>query len=317
MRFVMYRSSKRRFQHSIKAEFGRARTAYRGQWLARRGGRPKRLWRLKRRGRALYDRAVAEAGERNCTEDRERQLAGAIMGPIRLIAAPIRGIARSRLFQLVAVLAIVLLLDHYSFDYALLRQISAGLKALVDATVQFCAKLFRVGNLRPIRCCEVGLIIAYVYLICLLIVLVSARRDARLRRLGRAAVIFCGCATRLRANAASPLIARGCRLRASGRRIFRRRNGRRPSPGRPITSRPIRRWPMQMLYGLMAYLIVAARRGRSAANLHAVSGADLAWQAGKLAATRRFHATQKDPGICAGAQFAPVRRKTLANDEAR
>jgi hypothetical protein len=54
---------------------------------------------------------------------------------------------RSRLFQLVAVLAIVLLLDHYSFDYTLLRQISVGLKTLVDATVQFCSEVFRVGIL--------------------------------------------------------------------------------------------------------------------------------------------------------------------------
>jgi hypothetical protein len=85
------------------------------------------------------------------------------MGAIRLITAPIRGILRSRLFQLVAVLAIVLLLDHYSFDYAALRQISSGLKSLVDATVQFCAGLFRIGILTdPVL--QVGLIIAYVYL---------------------------------------------------------------------------------------------------------------------------------------------------------
>ena len=90
------------------------------------------------------------------------------MGPIRLIAAPIRAVARSRPVQLIAVLAIVLLLDHYSFDYTLLHQISARLKAVVDATVQFCAGLFRVGLLTdPVL--EVGLIIAYVYLVCLFI----------------------------------------------------------------------------------------------------------------------------------------------------
>jgi hypothetical protein len=91
------------------------------------------------------------------------------MGIIRLIAAPIRSIARSRLFQFGAVLAIILVIDHYSFDYALLRQISVGLKTLVDATVQFCAEHFRVGILTdPVL--QVGLIIAYVYLICLVIV---------------------------------------------------------------------------------------------------------------------------------------------------
>jgi hypothetical protein len=90
------------------------------------------------------------------------------MGPIRLIAAPIRGIARSRLFQLAAVLAIILSLDHYSFDYAILRQISDGLKNLVDATVKFCAELFRVGILTdPVL--QVGLMIAYVYLVCLVV----------------------------------------------------------------------------------------------------------------------------------------------------
>jgi hypothetical protein len=89
--------------------------------------------------------------------------------PIRLIVAPVRSIMRSRLFQLAAVLAIILLLDHYSFDYPLLHQISAGLKTLVDATVQFCSEHFRVGILTdPVL--QVGLIIAYVYLVCLIIV---------------------------------------------------------------------------------------------------------------------------------------------------
>jgi hypothetical protein len=91
--------------------------------------------------------------------------------PIRLIAAPIRGIMRSRLFQLVAVLAIVLSLDHYSFDYTALHQISVWLKTLVDATVQFCADFFRVGILTdPVL--QVGLIIAYVYLFCLLVAVI-------------------------------------------------------------------------------------------------------------------------------------------------
>jgi hypothetical protein len=93
------------------------------------------------------------------------------MGVIRLIAAPIRSIVRSRLFQFAVVLAIILLLDYYSFDYALLRQITGGLKALVDATVQFCSQRFRIGMLTdPVL--QVGLIIAYVYLVCLIIIFV-------------------------------------------------------------------------------------------------------------------------------------------------
>ncbi len=94
------------------------------------------------------------------------------MGIIRLIAAPIRSIMRSRLLQLAAVLAIVLLLDYYSFDYAPLREISAGLKALVDATVRFFAEHFRVGILTdPVL--QVGLIVFYVYLICLVIAFIA------------------------------------------------------------------------------------------------------------------------------------------------
>jgi len=94
------------------------------------------------------------------------------MGIIRLIAAPIRSIMRSRLFQLAAVLTIILVLDYYSFDYAPLREVSAGLKALVDATVRFFAEHFRVGILTdPVL--QVGLIVFYVYLVCLIIAFVA------------------------------------------------------------------------------------------------------------------------------------------------
>lgn len=92
------------------------------------------------------------------------------MGVIRLITAPIRSIMRSRLFQLALVLAIILLLDYYSFDYAPLREISAGLKSLVDLTVRFFAEHFRIGILTdPVL--QVGLIIVYVYVVCLIIAL--------------------------------------------------------------------------------------------------------------------------------------------------
>jgi hypothetical protein len=91
-----------------------------------------------------------------------------MMGFIRVIAAPIRSIMRSRLFQLGAVLAIILLLDYYSFDYAPLREISAGLKSLVDATVRLFSEHFRIGILTdPVL--QVGLIIVYVYVVCLVI----------------------------------------------------------------------------------------------------------------------------------------------------
>jgi hypothetical protein len=70
-----------------------------------------------------------------------------MMGAIRLIVAPFRRVANSRLFQVVLVIAIILSLDHYSYDYAVLRPLADGLKDLVTATVQLCSRYFRVGIL--------------------------------------------------------------------------------------------------------------------------------------------------------------------------
>ncbi len=90
------------------------------------------------------------------------------MGAIRLLAAPIGRIANSRLFQLAVVVLIILLLDHYSYDYPVLQPIADGLKALVNATVQLCSEYFRIGILTdPVL--QVGVMIAYVYMVCLLI----------------------------------------------------------------------------------------------------------------------------------------------------
>lgn len=92
------------------------------------------------------------------------------MGAIRLVAAPIRRVANSRLFQFAAVVAIILLLDHYAYDYAALRPIADGLKKLVTATVQLCSDFFRVGILTdPVL--QVALMIVYVYVACLAIFL--------------------------------------------------------------------------------------------------------------------------------------------------
>jgi hypothetical protein len=87
-----------------------------------------------------------------------------------VIAAPIRRLANSRLFQLAVVLAIILALDHYSYDYSTLRAVAEGLKSLVTASVALCTDLFRVGILTdPVL--QVGLMIAYVYVACLLVFL--------------------------------------------------------------------------------------------------------------------------------------------------
>ncbi len=90
------------------------------------------------------------------------------MGPIRLLTAPIRRIANSRLFQFAVVVTIILLLDHYSYEYAPLLPIAEGLKKSVIATVELFSKYFRVGILTdPVL--QVGLMIAYVYVVCLLV----------------------------------------------------------------------------------------------------------------------------------------------------
>ena len=63
------------------------------------------------------------------------------MGAIRLIVAPFRRVANSRVFQVALVIAIILSLDHYSYDYAVLRPIAEGLKDLVTATPRRCSYL--------------------------------------------------------------------------------------------------------------------------------------------------------------------------------
>ena len=50
------------------------------------------------------------------------------MDAIRLIVAPVLRIANSRVFQVALVIAIILSLDHYSYDYAVLHPIAEGLK---------------------------------------------------------------------------------------------------------------------------------------------------------------------------------------------
>lgn len=89
------------------------------------------------------------------------------MSAIRLLAAPVRRLANSRLIQLAVVIAIILALDHYSYDNAVLRPLAEGLKGLVTASVQLFSDYFRIGILTdPVL--QVALMIVYVYAICLL-----------------------------------------------------------------------------------------------------------------------------------------------------
>src|ERR1039457_1494901 len=87
--------------------------------------------------------------------------AGASMGMIRLLTAPIRSIVRSPLFQLAVVVAIILLLQAAD-DNSLAGQIFNGLDRLVDATLTLLSGLFRVKSFTRSGL-TAGLMIAYVF----------------------------------------------------------------------------------------------------------------------------------------------------------
>jgi hypothetical protein len=89
------------------------------------------------------------------------------MGPIRLLAAPIRSIVRFPLFQLAVVVTIILFLQAAN-DNSTLGQIFHGLDELVDATVKLFSELFQVKSFTRSGL-TAGLMIAYVYLACLVL----------------------------------------------------------------------------------------------------------------------------------------------------
>lgn len=96
------------------------------------------------------------------------------MGPIRLLATPIRSIVTFPLFQLALVVAIILFLQAAD-DNTMFGQIFNGLDELVDETVKLFSELFQVKSFTRSGL-TVGLMIAYVYLVCL--VLLSVVRIA-------------------------------------------------------------------------------------------------------------------------------------------
>lgn len=89
------------------------------------------------------------------------------MGAIRLIAAPIRSIVRSRLFQVAAVVVIILLLQ-YANENSPAGLVSDGLDKVVEASVQFGSEFFRLKTFTK-SVLTAGLMIVYVYFVCLLI----------------------------------------------------------------------------------------------------------------------------------------------------
>jgi hypothetical protein len=105
------------------------------------------------------------------------------MGAIRLLAAPIRTLVRFPLFQLAVVLAIILVLQAAD-DNSLFGRIFNALDQLVDASVRLSSELFAVKSFTRSGL-TAGLMIGYVYLVCLLILFL-------LRIVIRAAVDFLG-----------------------------------------------------------------------------------------------------------------------------
>jgi hypothetical protein len=89
------------------------------------------------------------------------------MGAFRLLTLPIRRVANSRLFQLIFVVAVVLLLENFSSNHAVLTRAADGLDKLVDATVQLISD--HVHNLRTLTKSMLtdGVMIGYVYIVCL------------------------------------------------------------------------------------------------------------------------------------------------------
>jgi hypothetical protein len=92
------------------------------------------------------------------------------MGLIKLIAAPIRAIVRFPLFQLAVVVAIILFLQAAN-DNSIYGQIFNGLDKLTDTSVRLFSELFSVKSFTRSGL-TAGLMIGYIYLVCLLILAV-------------------------------------------------------------------------------------------------------------------------------------------------
>ena len=91
------------------------------------------------------------------------------MGAIKFLAAPIRTIVRFPLFQFVVVVAVILLLQAAD-DNSVLDQIYYRLDKLVDYTMRSLSAVFNVKSFTK-SWLTTGFWIAYVYLVCWLILL--------------------------------------------------------------------------------------------------------------------------------------------------
>lgn len=91
------------------------------------------------------------------------------MGLIRLIAAPIRRLASSRLVQFAVVVALILLLENFSDSRPLLSEIADALDKAVEGTVQLVSDhLVRLRTFSKSLLTD-SVMIVYVYIACLLI----------------------------------------------------------------------------------------------------------------------------------------------------
>src|SRR6185312_16616897 len=91
------------------------------------------------------------------------------MGLIRLIAAPIRRLASSRLVQLGVVVAIILLLENFSDSRPIVSQVADVLDKAVEGTVQIVSDhLVRLRTFNKSLLTD-SVMIVYVYVACLLI----------------------------------------------------------------------------------------------------------------------------------------------------
>jgi len=99
------------------------------------------------------------------------------MGLIRLIAAPIRGLARFPPFQFGIVVLLIFVLQAAD-EKTIFGQIFDVLDRIVDATVKVCSELFKVKSFTRSGL-TLGLMIAYVY-VALLLFLLGIRSAFRL-----------------------------------------------------------------------------------------------------------------------------------------
>jgi hypothetical protein len=109
------------------------------------------------------------------------------MALIKLLVAPIRRMVNFPLFQLMAAIAVILLLQA-SDSRSIFGEIYSALDLLVDFTVRLCASIFEVKSFTK-SWLTTGFMIAYVYLAGLLIVfLVKAVIRVAVERVARSNV---------------------------------------------------------------------------------------------------------------------------------